>query len=119
METLFDPYTARDVEIAAPVPANIVFDGVTPIPHKGWMVCMHANAKDSFGAFTGLQVTGMLIEEDGEVGTVAPGPASLNRFSFDLGCRAGPRTEFPLRLLAVLVHLMTKHRNDHDQRADE
>ena len=69
-KALFDPYTARDVEIAEPIPAYPVFDGVTPIPHRGWMVCMRANAKNRFGGYTGQQVTGLLIEEDGEVGSV-------------------------------------------------
>lgn len=75
-KALFDPYTARDVEIAAPVPASMVFDGGTLIPHKGWMICMRANAKNRFGAYTGQQLTGMLIEENGEVETIVTAPVA-------------------------------------------
>ena len=72
-KALFDPYTARDVEIAAPIPASSVFDGGTLIPHRGWMVCMRANAKNRFGAYTGLKPYGLLIE-DNEVGVVVDQP---------------------------------------------
>jgi hypothetical protein len=48
----------------------MVFDGATPIPHKGWMVCMRLNAKNRMGGYIGQHLMGLLIKEDSEVGVV-------------------------------------------------
>jgi hypothetical protein len=63
-ESFFDPYSIRDAEISQPLMASAVFDGVTPIPHSGWIVCFKANAKNRMGGYTGRQLTGLLF--DGE-----------------------------------------------------
>jgi len=67
-ETFFDPYSVRDASISRPLFASAVFDGVTPIPRKGWIVCVKANAKNRMGAYTGIQPTVMLF--DGEAVTL-------------------------------------------------
>jgi hypothetical protein len=64
----FDPYSIRDAAISQPIPVSAVFDGITPIPHSGWMVCLHANGKNRFGAYTGLRLTGFLFQ-DGVIST--------------------------------------------------
>lgn len=53
----------------------MVFDGLTPFPHSGWMVCLRANAKNQFGAYTGRQVTGMLFQ-DGAISVTLSGQAA-------------------------------------------
>jgi hypothetical protein len=58
----FDPYSIRDAAISQPIPVSAVFDGITPIPHSGWMVCLRANGKNRFGAYTGLQISGFLFQ---------------------------------------------------------
>jgi hypothetical protein len=67
----FDPYSLRDVEISEPVAVSMVFDGVTPIPHSGWMVCLKANGKNRFGGYIGLQLTGYLFQ-GGAITTSTP-----------------------------------------------
>lgn len=65
-ENFFDPYSLMDAEISQPLPANAVFDGVTPFPSSGWIVCLKANGKNRMGAYTGLQYSGFLFK-DGEI----------------------------------------------------
>lgn len=62
--TFFDPYTIRDASISQPLSASGVFDGVTFVPHSGWMVCVRANAKNRMGAYIGLKETPVLFKED-------------------------------------------------------
>lgn len=74
--TYLDPYSVRDAEISAPVPASMVFDGVTPIPHSGWMVCVRANAKNRMGAYTGQRVTAFLFQGGRIVNVINEGDAA-------------------------------------------
>ena len=60
--TFFDPYTIRDASISQPLYASAVFDGQTPIPRSGWIVCLRANAKNKMGGYIGQQVTLMLFK---------------------------------------------------------
>lgn len=61
-KSFFDPYSVRDASISQPFVQNAAFDGVTPIPHSGWMVCIRANAKNRMGAYTGLTETGYMFK---------------------------------------------------------
>lgn len=51
--TFFDPYSVRDAVISKPVEAKA--------NQTGWMVCVAANAKNAYGAYTGRQVTVYVI----------------------------------------------------------
>lgn len=62
--TYLDPYSVRDAEISDPILASAVFDGITPFPSSGWLVCIRANAKNRFGAYTGKRTTGFLFKEN-------------------------------------------------------
>ena len=62
--TFFDPYSIRDASISQPLYASAVFDGQTPIPRHGWIVCLRANAKNKMGGYIGQEVTAMLFEGD-------------------------------------------------------
>lgn len=57
-----DPYSIRDAAISRPFVQSAAFDGVTPIPHSGWMVCIKANAKNRMGGYTGLTETGYMFK---------------------------------------------------------
>lgn len=59
--TFVDPYSIRDASISAPLYASAVFDGVTPIPRKGWVVCVRANSKNRMGGYVGQQLTVFLF----------------------------------------------------------
>lgn len=63
-QSFFDPYSIRDAAISRPFYANGVYDGVSPFPRKGWVVCMRGNARNRMGGYTGLQNTVILF--DGE-----------------------------------------------------
>lgn len=52
----FDPYSMRDVSIAAPFQARLFFQ-------DGWIVCLRANAKNRMGGYTGIQEQGYLIRD--------------------------------------------------------
>lgn len=73
-QTFFDPYSVRDAQISQPLYASAVFDGVTPIPRKGWIVCVSANAKNRMGAYTGIQPSVFLFQGETVVLTLS-GPA--------------------------------------------
>jgi len=64
--SLFDPYSVRDAEIAAPKRAlgpSLNADGFnTP-----WVVCVRANAKNRFGAYTGRSVSAYAVSAAGVV----------------------------------------------------
>ncbi len=49
----FDPYSIRDAEISQPVYKTGIFDGTNLVPYQGWAVCVRANAKNRFGAYSG------------------------------------------------------------------
>lgn len=63
-ETFFDPYSIRDAAISQPMYATAVFDGVTPFPKRGWIVCVRANAKNRMGGYTGLENSVFLFDGD-------------------------------------------------------
>jgi hypothetical protein len=69
-----DPYTIRDAQISRPLPVSMFFDGITPIPHSGWMVCLRANAKNRMGAYVGQHLTGILFQ-NGVVATSLSDPS--------------------------------------------
>jgi hypothetical protein len=55
--TLFDPYSVRDAEIAAPTlkPSWVLGDP------PGWVVCWRANAKNRMGGYVGVTESRVLI----------------------------------------------------------
>lgn len=53
--SLKDPSSVRDARISTPFQVSQVFDGVSPFPHSGWAVCLEANAKNSYGGYTGVK----------------------------------------------------------------
>lgn len=62
-QTFKDPYSIRDAEIAQPIT-----NGPVLVPPLGpmtmvWVVCVRANAKNAFGAYTGLQQTAVVIHK--------------------------------------------------------
>ncbi len=71
-----DPYSIRDASVTAPIYQPAIFDGVTPLPNAGYVVCVKANAKNSFGAYTGPQIEGYLFQ-NGRVAFVIP-PGQLS-----------------------------------------
>jgi hypothetical protein len=95
-ERFFDPYSLRDTEIFEPLPVGQVFDGLTPIPHSGWMVCLKANGKNRLSAYTGLQVTGFLFE-NGVLSTTVGGDAHLQAAHH---CRPAKYSPFDLQAKA-------------------
>jgi hypothetical protein len=82
-----DPYSIRDAQIAAPVPSwgpVLVPGAFTPV----WVVCLRANAKNSFGACTGVRDTAVLIHNGQSVSTWVDGNAQL-------ACRSAKYESFP------------------------
>jgi len=63
-ESFFDPYSIRDAEISEPVFRTAIFDGVTPIPRRAWIVCVRANAKNRMGAYSGRQFTAFVFDRE-------------------------------------------------------
>lgn len=64
---LFDPYSARDMQIAPPKTGQVYIEGT--FQHaNGWAVCYRTNAKNRMGAYTGLKEAVLLIR-DGKVVT--------------------------------------------------
>ena len=61
-KSFFDPYSIRDAALSQPFVQNAAFDGITPIPHRGWMVCVRANAKNRMGGYIGLKETGYMFK---------------------------------------------------------
>lgn len=62
-QTFKDPYSIRDAEIATPIT-----NGPVLVPPMGpvamvWVVCVRANAKNAFGAYTGLQQVAVVIHK--------------------------------------------------------
>lgn len=55
--TFKDPYSLRDVMISKPIPYKI-------LNHTGYVVCFQANAKNSFGGYTGIDYTEIMIEKE-------------------------------------------------------
>lgn len=67
--TVKDPYSIRSAEIAAPKVgwAGIQNGGTRPI------VCTKFNAKNSFGAYIGIQTVGFPFDKNGRVSQMIPG----------------------------------------------
>ena len=61
-KTFFDPYSLRSVRLSIPREGHIFFQ-------QGWIVCLEANAKNRFGAYTGLRRTALLIRNDEVIGS--------------------------------------------------
>ena len=51
-----DPYTVRDSEIAPPYRSTKTF-------YDTWIICIRNNAKNGFGAYTGLQSTAIGVKQ--------------------------------------------------------
>lgn len=64
-ETLFDPYSVRDAQISEPRVHRAV---VGPL----WNVCFRGNAKNRYGAYTGLKYT-IYVIRDGRITSSADG----------------------------------------------
>ena len=60
-KAFYDPYSMRDVGIAAPQQGHVMFQ-------QGWVVCFRANAKNRLGAYTGLKYTGYLVRNNEVLG---------------------------------------------------
>jgi len=69
--TLFDPYSVRDAQIAAP---KLKGSFVLTDPAEGWTICVRMNAKNRMGAYTGQQETVLLIRGE-KVVSSTEGPA--------------------------------------------
>ena len=93
--TFFDPYSLRDVSISEPMATGTVFDGATPFPHSGWLVCMRANGKNRMGAYTGLQTTVFLFK-DGSLDLTLSGPEYSGQI--ESHCAAGQFRDFKPQL---------------------
>lgn len=91
-QSYFDPYSIRDADISAPLYARAVFDGLTPIPRSGWIVCVKANAKNRMGAYIGRELTVFLFKGPA-VDFVLSGPEVAGQVQ-DL-CRSASFTPFP------------------------
>jgi hypothetical protein len=61
--TLFDPYSARDFQVASPKVGQMNIPGTFSI-ETGWLVCYRGNAKNRMGAYTGVKDSAMLIRND-------------------------------------------------------
>lgn len=59
--TFFDPYSLRDVSVSRPVCGQVV-------EKYGWVVCLRANGKNKFGAYTGLSGTAFIINHGKVIG---------------------------------------------------
>src|SRR5438445_2115112 len=60
LTNFLDPHSVRDAEIAPPRPSGgpvLISAGLKEV----WVVCMRANARNSFGAYTGMHATAILI----------------------------------------------------------
>jgi starvation-inducible outer membrane lipoprotein len=54
--TLFDPYSIRGAAITQPFPKSYGFSNI-------WAVCVEMNAKNRYGAYTGLQRMGFYFQQ--------------------------------------------------------
>jgi hypothetical protein len=54
-ETLNDPYSIRDLKISVPEPTKIPLDDSTKGYAYFWASCISYNAKNLYGAYTGIQ----------------------------------------------------------------
>jgi hypothetical protein len=95
--SFFDPYSIRDAEISTPKLAmgpGILGDGSWATP---WLVCVRANAKNRFGAYTGRMATAVQVYQGKAVGAYG-GPAQFGTTTVDAGalaCDGATYTPFP------------------------
>ena len=61
--SLFDPYSARDFQVAQPKIGQVHVVG-TLTHETGWVVCYRGNAKNRMGAYTGATEAVLLIRGD-------------------------------------------------------
>ena len=61
--SLFDPYSARDFQAAAPKIGQVHVVG-TLTHETGWVACYRGNAKNRMGAYTGAKEAVLLIRND-------------------------------------------------------
>jgi hypothetical protein len=80
--SLFDPYSARDFQIAAPKPGQIHLLG-TLTYESGWVVCYRGNAKNKMGAYTGIKEAVVLIRE----GRVVASNQDSDHYDVRTNCR--------------------------------
>lgn len=66
-ENFFDPYSMRDVSLSVPQQGHLYFQ-------QGWISCLEANAKNRFGAYTGLKRTALLINNGRVVQSMPDAP---------------------------------------------
>jgi len=66
--TLKDPYSVRDAQITEPavIFVGLVNGGTAP------GVCVQMNAKNSFGAYTGIQVTAVVFRDGQVIAAIPP-----------------------------------------------
>lgn len=53
-----DPSSVKDTEISKPIPYR-VFD------RRGYLICFRANAKNSYGGYTGVQTSAFILSPEG------------------------------------------------------
>jgi hypothetical protein len=91
-QSFIDPYSVRDATISQPLYASAIFDGVTPFPRKGWIVCIRANAKNRLGGYTGQQYTLIAFKGD-TADLVLSGPEYTGQL--ESHCSPGTYSAFP------------------------
>lgn len=73
----YDPYSVRDVEVSQPfLGGTVINDSMES--GRGWVVCVRANAKNRFGAYTGTEVTLFVAREGRVVHTIGGGAAAMH-----------------------------------------
>lgn len=64
-ESLKDPYSVRDLSITQPIVTNIWVGVQRGGNVKGWASCVSYNAKNSFGAYVGLEHDTFYMKDGG------------------------------------------------------
>ncbi len=80
--SLFDPYSARDFQIATPKPGQVLLQG-TFTHEAGWVVCYRGNAKNRMGAYTGVKEAVLLIRD----GRVVASNQDSDHYEIRTNCR--------------------------------
>lgn len=80
-ETLFDPYSVRDLEVTVPVEGTLwqglLLGGHLPV----WTVCATFNAKNRFGGYTGRSTTVLFIRNNSVIATEGYWPDTISSYS--------------------------------------
>ena len=78
--TLFDPYSVRDLEITAPTKGTLwrglVFGGALP----AWIVCATFNAKNRFGGYVGRSTSVLFIRDNAVITTEDSGSNTMSSY---------------------------------------